>query len=147
MTQRKADTGLDFEALRLGIERGDPGCLIGFYAEHAHLSIVNAGAPQTSPFELHGKAEIAKHLRATFLRETSHRVERGVVIGKEGGVRYREVCEYTDGVRVVVETTLEVRNGKIVRQTDLVAEGARADATPPDHLLGSKQATEKEDPR
>ena len=124
MTQRKADTGLDFEALRLGIERGDPGCLIGFYAEHAHLSIVNTGAPQSSPFELRGKAEIAKHLGATFLPETSHRVEREEVVGKEGGVRFREVCEYPDGSRVVVETKLEVRSGKIVRQVDVVTGDA-----------------------
>lgn len=128
MTQRKSYNVLDFEALRLGIEQGDPDRLIGLYAEHAHLSIVNTGAPQTSPFELRGKAEIAKHLGATFLPETSHRVEREEVVGKEGGVRFREVCEYSDGSRVVVETTLEVRSGKIVRQVDVVTRDARTDS-------------------
>jgi hypothetical protein len=57
MTQRKAETGLDFEALRLAIERCDPGLMLGFYAEDARLSIVNAGAPQALPFELRGKAK------------------------------------------------------------------------------------------
>ena len=61
MTQRKTDTGLDFEALRLAIERCDPDQVLGFYAEDARLSIANAAAPQASPFELRGKAEIAKH--------------------------------------------------------------------------------------
>jgi hypothetical protein len=118
MTQRKADEGLDFEALRLGIERCDPDLVLGFYAEDAQLSIVNASVPQASPFELRGKAEIAKHLRAVFSQETSHRVEREVV-GEER-VTFREACEYPDGSRVVVATTLELREGKIFRQVDVV---------------------------
>ena len=125
MTRRKAGEGLDFEALRLGIERCDPDLVLGFYAEDAELSIVKAGSPQASPFELRGKAEIAKHLRAVFGQETSHRVEREGV-GEER-VRFREECEYLDGSRVVVETTLEVRAGKIFRQVDVVAKDARAD--------------------
>ena len=163
MTQGKADTGLDFETLRWGMERRDPDLVLGFYAEDARLSIANAAAPQASPFELRGKAEIAKHLRAAFGQETSHRVEGEVAGGDR--VTFRETCEYPDGGRVVVETTLEIEGGKIVRQVDMVASYARADSqeeigrgppirstsagdvTPPDRLLRSKQATEKEDPR
>ena len=126
MTQRKADTRLDFEALRLGIERCDPDFVLGFYDEDAELSIVNAGSPQGTPFELRGKAEIAKHLRAIFGQGTSHRVERRVVGGER--VAFREVCEYPDGSRIVVETTLEVRGGEIVRQVEVVARDARADS-------------------
>src|SRR5918996_604659 len=102
MTQRKAANGLDFEALQVGIERCDPDLVLGFYAEDAQLSIVNALTPHASPFELCGKAEIAKHLRATFGQETSHRVE-GEVLGDDR-VTFREACEYPDGGRVVVET-------------------------------------------
>ena len=127
MTQRKADTGLDFEVLRRGIERCDPDLLLGFYAEDARLSIVNAEAPHTSPFELRGKAEIAKHLRVTFGQEASHRVERDAAVG-EDLVTFREACEYSDGGRVVVETALEVRDAKIVRQVDVVANDARANS-------------------
>jgi hypothetical protein len=127
MTQRKPGNGLNFEALRLGIERCDPEFLLGFYAEDAKLSIVNADTPRAAPFELHGKAEIAKHLRATFGQEASHRVERDAAVG-EDRVTFREACEYSDGGRVVVETTLEVRDGKIVRQVDVVASDARANS-------------------
>jgi len=56
MTQKKADTGLDFETLRWGMERRDPDLVLGFYAEDARLSIANAAAPQASPFDLRGKA-------------------------------------------------------------------------------------------
>jgi hypothetical protein len=127
MKRRKADTGLDFEALRRGIERCDPDLLLGFYADDARLSIANAAAPQAPPFELHGKAEIAKHLRAAFGQGASHRVEREEVVGEEDGVTFSEVCEYPDGRLIVVETTLEVREGRIVGQVDVVAMGARAD--------------------
>jgi SnoaL-like domain len=126
MTQGKVGNGLNFEALRLGIERCDPEFVLGFYAEDARLSIVNAVILRAAPFELHGKAEIAKHLRAVFGQKMLHRVERGVV-GKDR-TTFRETCEYPDGDRVVVETMLEVRDGKIVRQVDTVASDARADS-------------------
>ena len=125
MTQRRADNRLDFEALRLGIERCDPDLMLGFYAEDARLSIVNAHTPHVPPFELYGKGEIAKHLRATFGQEAAHRVEREDIVGEER-LTFREACQYSDGGRIVVETTLELRDGKIVRQVDVVASDARA---------------------
>jgi hypothetical protein len=127
MTQRETETGLDFEVLRRGIERSDPDLVLGFYAEDVQLSIVNAGAPQAPPFELYGKAEIAKHLRAVFGQEATHRIARVEVVREEDGVRFREACKYPDGSRVVVETTLEMRGGKIVRQVDVVARDPPAD--------------------
>src|SRR5215204_5541780 len=124
MTQRKSGKGLNFEALRLAIERSDPDLVLGFYAEDAQLSIASAGSPQSSPFELRGKAEIAKHLRAVFSQETSRRLE-GEVVGEER-VTFREACEYPDGSRVMVETRLEVHDGKIVRLMEVVSKDAQA---------------------
>jgi hypothetical protein len=166
MTQRKSARGLNFEALRFAIERSDPDLVLGFYTEDAQLSIANAGFPQMSPFELRGKAEIAKHLRAVFGQKTTRRVG-GEVVGDDR-VTFWEACEYPDGSRVRVETTLEVHDGKIVRQVDVVAKDIQADreeeigqrpltptihpktypgmdAPSSDRLLRSKQATEKED--
>ena len=122
MTQRNPDRSLDLETLYLGIESCDSDLLLGFYADDARLSIVNTDTPHAPPFELCGKGEIAKHLRATFGQEASHRIDQ-VVVG-ENRVTFREACEYSDGGRVVVETTLEVRDGKIVRQVDMVANAA-----------------------
>jgi hypothetical protein len=146
MTERKTAGRLDFEALRLGIERCDPDLILGFYAEDADLSIVNAEAQRSSPFELCGRAEIAKHLRATFGPETSHRVEREIV--GDDRVTFWEVCEYPDGSRVWVETTLEVSDGKIVRQVDVVATAERTGRKEEGgQTQRLKQATEKEDSR
>jgi hypothetical protein len=124
-TQQNPDRRLDLETLYLGIESCDPGLLLGFYTDDARLSIVHVHTPHASPFELCGKGEIARHLRATFGQEASHRVERDAVVG-EGRVTFREACEYSDGGRVWVETTLELRDGKIFRQVDVVESDARA---------------------
>ena len=164
MTRQEADGGLDFEALRRAIERCDPDLVLGFYAADARLSIVDTDATWDQPFELRGKAEIAKHLRTAFGQGTSHRIEKGT-FGEER-VTYHEVCEYPDGGRVRVETTLEVRDARIVRQVDVVAQDARADSkdeigqrpptrethpeadvSPPDRTLRFNQATEKENLR
>ena len=128
MTQRKPHRGLDFGALRHAIERCDPDLILGFYSEGANLSIVNAQAQRSSPFELCGKAEIAKHLRAAFGQQASHRVE-GEIVG-EDWVTFREACEYSDGGRVLIETTLEVRDGKIVREVDVVTNDVHVDRGP-----------------
>jgi hypothetical protein len=141
MKQRKG-IGLDFEALRLCIERCDSDPMVGFYADDVELSIVDADSPQSPPFQLHGRSEVAKHLRAVYGQRASHRVERAIV--DEGRVTLREACEYPDGSRVLVETTLEVRDGKIVRQVDAVAKVARVDTPPPDRLPGSDRVI-KED--
>ena len=122
-TQPNPGGRLDFEALRHAIERPDPDLMLDFYAEDARLSIVNVHTPHAPPFELCGKGEIAKHLRAAFGQEASHRVERDAAVG-EDRVTFREACEYSDGARVWVETTLEVRDGKITLQVDVVDSDA-----------------------
>jgi hypothetical protein len=167
VTKGKDKAALDWETLRLGIERCDPDLLIGFYAEGARLSIVNAASPHASPFELRGKVEIAKHLRVAFGPETSHRVEREAVVG-DNRVAFQEACEYPDGNRVWVETTLNIKGAKILRQVDVVATDPPADrkeemgqrsfnrkaqpdlppgdamVSPSDQLLRCQRATEKE---
>jgi SnoaL-like protein len=144
MKRRQGVDGLDFESLRLCIERCDPGPMLGFYADDVELSIVDVRAPRAAyPFELRGKAEVAKHLHAVYGQKASHRVERVIVV--EGRATFREVCEYPDGSRVLVETTLEVRDGKIVRQVDSLVRDARVDAAAPTRLPGPERATKKED--
>ena len=69
MKQSKG-VGLDFEALRLCLERCDPDPMLGFYADDV---------PQTSFFDFGGESEVAKHLRAVYGQRASRRVERVVV--------------------------------------------------------------------
>jgi hypothetical protein len=49
----------------------------------------------------------------------THRVE-GEVVG-EDRVAFNVACEYPDGTRVLAAENLDLRDGKIVRQVEVVA--------------------------
>lgn len=117
MTGQK--TALDFEALRRADEHNDVEALAGFYDEGATLRLISKDNPPSSPFELHGKEQIAEYLRDVCGREMKHRIENEVV--GEDRVAFQEACEYPDGTRVLAATTLEVRGGRISRQVTVEA--------------------------
>ena len=87
--------------------------------------LLGGGSSLTMHLALTVGCTIAKHLRAVFGQKAFHRVERGVA--DENRVMFRAACEYADGGRVWVETTLQVQDGKIFRQVDLVTRGTPAD--------------------
>jgi hypothetical protein len=109
---------LDFGALRCAIEGKDPELLLGFYAEDAELRIVNAALPDGLAFELRGKAEIERYLRAVCDQQMTCIIEGEIVFGEEG-IAFVEICEYPEGTEISVETTLEIGEGKILRHTDV----------------------------
>ena len=117
MTEQK--TGFDFEAMRRAIEGLDTDLLIGLYADDAELRIVNKSTPPSSPRELRGKGEIAEYLRDVCGRAMTHHIENEVI--GEGRVAFNEACEYPDGTKVLTAMTLDVRDGKVVRQTNVEA--------------------------
>lgn len=111
--------GLDFEVLRRAIEGRDADTLAGLYAEDAEVITVNRNTTPSSPNVLRGKEAIGDYLRDVCSREMIHRVENEVV--GEDRVAFQEACEYPDGTRVLGAETLEVRDGKIVRQVNVEA--------------------------
>lgn len=115
MGGRGTSAKLDFEALRRAIERSDADAMLAFYAEDAGVRVLDGGAVS---FEVEGRAEVAKYLRAVHARPAIHRVENETMV--EGRIRFEESCEYPDGSRTVVATSLEVRGGAISRQVDEV---------------------------
>lgn len=110
---------LDFEVLRRAIEGRDADTLVGLYAHDAEVITVNRNTTPSFPKVLHGKEEIGPYLRGVCAREMTHRVENEVV--GEGRIAFQEACEYPDGARVLVAQTLEMRDGKIVRQVNIEA--------------------------
>lgn len=117
MTEQK--TGLDFEAMRRAIEGLDAERLIGLCAHDAQMITVNRYATPSSPKVLSGNEQIAEHLRDECGRAMTHHVEDEVV--GEGRVAFNEACEYEDGTRVLASITLDVRDGKVVRQVQVEA--------------------------
>lgn len=115
MDERRISGRLDFEALRRAIERSDPDAMLGFYAEDAGVRVLDGGAVS---FEVEGRAEVAKYLRAVHARPAIHRVKNEATV--EGRIHFEESCEYPDGSRTVVATRLEVRGNEVSRQVDEV---------------------------
>jgi nuclear transport factor 2 (NTF2) superfamily protein len=110
---------LDFDALRRAIEERDADTLVDFYAQDAQMQTVNRNTTPSSPHVLRGKEEISEYLRDVCAREMIHRVENEVV--GENRIAFNEACEYPDGTRVLGAETLELRDGKIVRQVNVEA--------------------------
>jgi hypothetical protein len=110
---------LDFEAMRHAIEESDYDALVAFYADDAEMRMVNKNATPSSPMVLRGKKEISEMLRDVCGRAMTHHVEDEVV--GENRVAFNEACEYPDGTRVLGATTLELRDGMILRQTNIEA--------------------------
>jgi hypothetical protein len=112
-------TGFDFEAMRRAIEQLDAEALVGLYADDAELRIVNKSTTPSSPRELRGKEEITEYLRDVCGRAMTHHIENEVV--GEDRVAFNEACEYPDGTKVLAATTLDLRDGKVVRQVNVEA--------------------------
>ena len=119
MTEPKTAGGLDFGEMRRAIEALDADALIGLYAEDAEMRTVNREATPSSPKVLRGRGEISSYLRDVCGRAMTHRVENEVVGGDR--IAFNEACEYPDGTRVLAAITMEVRDGKVVRQTAVEA--------------------------
>ncbi len=117
MTEQK--TGFDFEAMRRAIEGLDADALSALYADDAELRIVNKSSTPSSPRVLSGKDEITDLLRDVCGRAMTHRIENEVIGGER--VAFNEACEYEDGTRVLAATTMDVRDGKVVRQVNVEA--------------------------
>lgn len=117
MTQQRA--GLDFELMRRAIEGLDAEALARLYADDAEMLTVNRYSTPSSPKVLRGKDEISEHLRDVCGRAMTHRVENEVI--GEDRVAFNEACEYPDGTKVLCAATLEVRDGRVVKQTNVEA--------------------------
>ncbi len=119
MTEQQATGRLDFEELRRAEEQRDLDAMLDLYADDAEVRIVNRNTPPSSPFVLRGKQEIAEYLRDVFGREMTHSIENEVV--GEDGLAFNVACEYPDGTRVLASENMQLRDGKIVRQVEVVA--------------------------
>jgi len=105
--------------MRRAVEESDYDALVAFYADDAELRTVNKNTTPSSPQVLRGKEEISELLRDVCGRAMTHHVEDEVV--GEDRIAYNEACEYPDGVMVLTATKLDLRDGMIVRQTNIEA--------------------------
>ncbi|MER7706282.1 nuclear transport factor 2 family protein [Kitasatospora sp. NPDC097605] len=119
MTTMAAPSAFDVRALREGIERADARTLLALYADDAELRVVDRKTQPSHPLVMHGRDEIGAMLDDLYGREMSHTLEQVVV--QTDRLAFLESCRYPDGVRVLVSSTAELRDGRIVDQTSVQA--------------------------
>jgi nuclear transport factor 2 (NTF2) superfamily protein len=118
-TVAERTAGLDLEAFRRAAEGKNPEAMLSLYADDAEYVRVDRNSTPSSPMALRGKEEVGEYLRDVFSREMTHRIENEVV-GEERAA-FNWACEYPDGTKVLAAETVEVRDGKIVRQMSVQA--------------------------
>ena len=108
-----------FAEIKQAIEGRDAKALAAFYADDALMRIIDRDNPPSKPRELKGPLAIAAYFDDVCGRAMSHHVETGLSNG--GALAFTEVCTYPDGAKVFCSAMLEMKNGKIVRQTTVQA--------------------------
>lgn len=114
-----ARPAFDTEALRRGIEEQTAETLASLYADDAEIRIVDRNTQPSSPKVLHGRDEISEMLTDVYSRDMTHKLENCVI--QDDQVAFTESCQYPDGLRVLAESMLRLRDGKIVDQTMIQA--------------------------
>lgn len=107
------------EELRHAIEDRDAEALVRTFADDADYVMVDQTRPPSAPMALHGRTRIEETLREVFARDMTHELERCVVEGDHAA--YTERCTYPDGTKVMAMSMLDLRDGRIVRQTTVQA--------------------------
>ena len=101
--------------LKRAIEARDGKALASFYADDAVMRIVDHSNPPSKPREIKGKAAITAFHDDVCGRAMTHHVESGVSEGDR--LAFVQRCAYPDGLKVLCSTMIELKGGKIARQT------------------------------
>ncbi|MEU1042472.1 nuclear transport factor 2 family protein [Streptomyces sp. NPDC005551] len=114
-----AGPAFDTEALRRGIEGHSAATLLSLYADDAEVRVVDRNTQPSHPMVVHGRARIGEMLDDVYSRDMTHKLEQCVIDGDH--VAFIESCEYPDGVKVLSQSMVALRDGKIVDHTLLQA--------------------------
>ncbi|MDQ0994537.1 nuclear transport factor 2 family protein [Streptomyces sp. V3I7] len=107
-------TSFDTETLRRGIEGDTSADLLSLYNDDAEIRIIDHTSQPSHPKVVHGRDEIREMLDDVYSREMTHHLDQCIVEGDRAA--YSESCQYPDGTRVVAESMITLRNGRIDEQ-------------------------------
>ncbi|MGQ5633491.1 MULTISPECIES: nuclear transport factor 2 family protein [unclassified Streptomyces] len=107
-------SAFDIETLRRGIEGTTGNTLLALYADDAEIRIVDHEHQPSHPTVLRGRREIAQLLHDVYSRDMTHRLDQCVVQGDHAA--FSESCQYGDGTRVLAESMVTLRDGRIANQ-------------------------------
>src|ERR1700752_3095295 len=102
-------------ALKRAIEGRKASAFAGMYADDAVLQVIDRDNPPSKPRSLQGKDAIASYFADVCGRDMTHKVESGVGVGNR--LAFTQSCAYPDGTKVFCSAMVELKGGKIARQT------------------------------
>jgi ketosteroid isomerase-like protein len=102
-------------SIRRAIEGRDGKMLASFYADNAVVTVIDRNNPPSKPREIRGKAAISTFWDDICSRAMTHKIDTTVSEGDH--LAFTQACSYPDGTKVFCAATLELKGGKISRET------------------------------
>ena len=115
----KSATKFDGDAFKRAYEAWDIDALLGYYAEEVEAIQIDRDNPPSSPRMRHGKdvfKGMFEHCSAAGVKAT---VEN-TVAGQDRAAA-TVTCEFPDGRKVLANVILELEDGRIVREREVIA--------------------------
>lgn len=109
-----SSTPFDTDTLRRGVEGHSAASLLSLYADDAEIRVVDRNTQPSHPMVLRGRDEIRAMYEDIYNRDMTHTLERCVIDGDHAA--YSQSCRYSDGVRVLTESMVTLRDGKIAEE-------------------------------
>ncbi|MFR0355370.1 nuclear transport factor 2 family protein [Streptomyces sediminimaris] len=102
------------DTLRRGVEAHTATGLLSLYADDAQIRIVDRNTQPSKPRILRGREEIGALLEDIYSRDMTHKVDQCIIQGDHAA--YSQSCRYSDGTRVLTESMVTLRDGKIAEE-------------------------------
>ncbi len=115
----KSATGFDIEAFKRAYEEWDIEALLGLYADEVEIVQIDRDNPPSTPRVRHGKDVLRgmfEHCAAAGVKAT---VENAVAA--EDRAAATVTCEFPGGRKVLANGIFDLRDGRIVRERDVLA--------------------------
>jgi hypothetical protein len=123
MTVKTTPATFDVATFKQSYERWDIEALLGMYADDVELIQIDRDNPPSSPRARHGRDVLRGMLEHCAGAGVVATVENG--IGAENRAAATITCEFPGGRKVLANAILEIENGRIVRELDVLSGDPR----------------------
>jgi ketosteroid isomerase-like protein len=106
---------VDGAAIKKAIEGRDGKLLSSFYTDDALVRVIDRNNPPSKPREIRGRAAISTFWDDICSRAMTHKVDTTIAEGDS--LAFTQACAYPDGTKVYCAAMVELKNGRIARQT------------------------------
>jgi hypothetical protein len=106
---------VDGAAIKQAIETRNGRMLADFYGTDAVLQVIDRNNPPSRPREVRGRAAITTFWDDICSRAMTHRVDTSIAAGDS--LAFTQACTYPDGTKVFCVAVVELKDGRIARQT------------------------------